>query len=107
MDRFTISEAWDYIETTKWAYATIDGLLRCPDCNSNLDCTWEEDYDHYPFHANEADGACSVTTEECVDCGVLLVNDEAGAPWEIFSKEKQARIRVELLSGQLAALLAS
>ena len=59
MDRFTISEALDYVENTKWAYATIDGLLRCPDCNSNLDCTWEEDYDHYPFHANEADGACS------------------------------------------------
>ena len=89
-----------------WAYAALDGHLRCPDCNSNLEA------EGGAFPALPWEGAHIVTDEVCVDCGVLLLNDPACSPEEVKeSVRRSKRIfgedSVWDASVQLAALLAS
>jgi hypothetical protein len=91
---FSLAEALDFVESSKWAYRANDGQLRCPDCNSIHEC--EEGWTAFPM--DEREGATVVTTELCSDCGVVLAEDEACAPWELCSQARQDRIRQNLFA---------
>lgn len=75
-----------------WAYADTEGVLRCPDCNSDAEHQGTATFGPLPWS-----GAVAVTDEVCEDCGVVLSDDGGSAPayvaysalrsWDMFGPD--------------------